>query len=252
MTCDDVRHAIYVYLDDEFAAPEAEAFRRHLDGCASCHALARGEAAFLTHVKDSLATPDLSEDASTRIQAALAHAPAPERPPTPDREPMHWVAAPLALAAGALIALGAWNLVAPTDIAEVAVRHAVAAHQTAMPLEVRGGEATVRQFVQANAPFAADVPLKSGSGLKLLGARLTQVDGRVAVIYRYDKGGERVSVLQAVSSMQPTGGRVPPSRVDHRQGYGVMTFGRRGLQNAIVGQLPEREMQGLLPVSYRP
>ena len=84
------------------------------------------------------------------------------------------------------------------------------------------------QFVKANAPFAADVPLESGQGLQLVGARLTQVDGRVAVIYQYDKAGQRVSVLQAVGATEETSTAASSSRLDHRQGYGVLTFGSRG------------------------
>lgn len=246
MTCDDVRQAVYVYLDDEFAAPEAEAFRRHLEGCTSCGELVHSEAAFLAHVQDSLKPPELSDAFEARVRAALDGAPTPERPPVAVSPTLSWVAAPLALAAGALLALGAWNLVPSVDPSDLSVRHAVAAHQTAMPPEVTGGEETVRRFVQANVPFAASVPLQPGEGLQLVGARLTQVDGRVAVIYQYDKGGQRLSVLQAASPAAVS------SRIDHRQGYGVLTFGDRGLHHAVVGRLPEREMRGLVPVAYRP
>lgn len=246
MTCDDVRQAVYVYLDDEFAAPEAEAFRRHMEGCSDCGALVRGEAAFLAHVQASLEPPDLSEAFEARVLAALDGAPAPERLPEVAPARVSWAAAPLALAAGALLALGAWNLIPAMDSADLSVRHAVAAHQTAMPPEVTGGEETVRRFVQANVPFAASVPFQSNDGLQLVGARLTQVDGRVAVIYQYDKGGQRVSVLQAAAPATVS------SRLDHRQGYGILTFGDRGLHHAVVGRLPEREMRGLVPVAYRP
>jgi anti-sigma factor RsiW len=253
MTCDDVRHAVFVYLDGEFAAPEAEDFRRHLDACASCRLFAQGEAGFLGDLKTSLPEPELPVGMEARLLAALAEAPAPEQvTPVRTRRAMDWLAPPLALAAGAMLALGAWSVVASADGADVAVRLAVAAHQTAMPLEVTGGEANVRRFVKANAPFAADVPLESGQGLVLVGARLTQVDGRVAVIYQYDKGGQRVSVLQAVSQVEPVEAARGGSRLDHRQGYGVLTFGSRGLNNAVVGQLPEVEMRGLVPVNYRP
>ena len=254
MTCDDVRHAVFVYLDDEFAAPEAEAFRRHLEGCPSCHAYTKGEAAFLGDLKASLEPPSMPTGMEARLRGALSRAPEPqrdERVVTRSRWGQ-WVAPPLALAAGALLALGAWSLVSSNDGAEVTVRHAVAAHTTAMPLEVRGGEASVRQFVKANAPFAADVPLESGQGLELVGARLTQVDGRVAVIYQYDKGGQRLSVLQAVSGAEDVQAAEAGSRLDHREGYGVLTFGARGLHNSVVGELPEVELRGLVPVSYRP
>ena len=255
MTCEDVRHAVFVYLDGEFAPPEAEDFRRHLDACESCRVYAQGESAFLGDFKASLAEPELPVGMEARLMAALSDAPAPEVAAPISihrRRAMNWLAPPLALAAGAMLALGAWSFVSSTGGEDVAVRHAVAAHRTAMPLEVTGGEANVRRFVKANAPFAADVPLEPSQGLELVGARLTQVDGRVAVIYQYDKGGQRVSVLQAVSSAEPVETAEAESRLDHRQGYGVLTFGSRGLNNSVVGELPEMEMRGLVPVSYRP
>ena len=253
MTCDEVRHAVFVYLDGEFATEEAEDFRRHLDACPSCRVFAQGEAAFLGDFRESLPEPEMPAGMESRLLAALSEAAEPEQvTPLAPRRSLGWVAPPLALAAGVMLALGAWSFVSSTEGADTAVRHAVAAHQTAMPLEVTGGEASVRRFVKANAPFAADVPLEPGHGLKLVGARLTQVDGRVAVIYQYDKGGQRVSVLQAVSETPPLGAVSGGSRLDHRQGYGVLTFGSRGLNNAVVGKLPEGEMRGLVPVSYRP
>jgi hypothetical protein len=253
MTCDDVRHAVYVYLDGEFASPDAGDFRCHLDACAPCRVFVQGEAAFLGDLKTSLPEPELPVGMEARLLSVLSEAPAPDQViPIRTGGAMSWLAPPLALVAGAVLALGAWSVVASTDGAEVAVRHAVAAHQTAMPLEVTGGEANVRRFVKANAPFAADVPLESGAGLELVGARLTQVDGRVAVIYQYDKGGQRVSVLQAVSQTEPVGTAVGSSRLDHRHGYGILTFGARGLNNAVVGELPEVEMRRLVPVNFRP
>ncbi len=253
MTCDDVRHAIYVYLDDEFAAPEAEIFRRHLDACSSCQELAVREATFLTHVKDSLAPPDVPDAVRSRIEAALKAAPGVSANEGRRASWWTWVAAPVAVAAGVLIAVAAWNAVPLLTDEDATVRHAVAAHRTPMPSEVTGGEESVRRFVRANAPFAADVPLAQGAGLELIGARLTQVEGQIAVIYQYQKDGRRVSVLQASTpAMAAKFGNRRPAHRGHRHGYGVVTFGARGVHNAVVGELPEQEMVRLVPASYRP
>jgi anti-sigma factor RsiW len=47
MNCHDIRNAIYVYLDGEFAAPEELAFRRHVDLCDPCRDLLRRESDFI-------------------------------------------------------------------------------------------------------------------------------------------------------------------------------------------------------------
>ena len=253
MTCEDVKLGVFVYLDGEYAAPEAEAFKRHLDECHSCRDFAKGEAAFLGDLKASLPEPALPSGMEARLLSALnesgdVHAPAEGSA----SRLVQWLMPPLALAAGALLTFGAWDLLGLSMPSEATVRHAVAAHQTAMPPEVVGSEANVRQFVRENAPFAADVPLKPGEGLTLVGARLTQVDGRVAVIYQYDKAGQRVSVLQAVSESGGVSSAEANSRLEHSQGYGVLTFGSRGLNNSVVGQLPEIEMRDLVPVSFKP
>ena len=47
MNCDDVRSAIYVYLDGEFAGPETQRFERHVSKCTPCATLVQREREFL-------------------------------------------------------------------------------------------------------------------------------------------------------------------------------------------------------------
>ncbi len=257
MNCDDVQNAIYVYLDGEFASPEEDAFRRHLDGCPRCRSLAGQEARFLDRLKETLDGPSVPVELRARIEARLADEPAPkhtEAPrgrlvslPVPSRRA--WlVLAPAALAALVLLGI-ATRQGAPAPEEDHAVRHAVAAHRTVMPMEVRGSEEQVRTFLQDNVPFAINVPFQGQEGVALVGARLTQVSGELAVLYSFDWRGRRLSVLQAADTVAPQG-RDPRYRLGHHSGFGVVTYGQHGVTNAVVGDMPDGDLRRLVPASY--
>lgn len=257
MNCDDVQSAIYVYLDGEFAPPEEAAFRRHLDGCVRCRSLAGQEARFLDRLKETLDGPAVPGDLRARIEARLSEEPAPKRPdaprgrllslPVPSRRA--WlVLAPAALAALVLLGLAARQGV-PAPGADSAVQHVVAAHTTVMPMEVRGSEEQIRTFLQENVPFAVKVPFQGQDGVKLVGARLTQLSGQLAVLYSFDWRGRRLSVLQSADTVAPTG-RDARYRLGHHSGFGVVTYGQHGVSNAVVGDMPDGELRRLVPASY--
>ncbi|MCB9786869.1 MAG: zf-HC2 domain-containing protein [Deltaproteobacteria bacterium] len=258
MNCDDVKNGIYVFLDGEFAAPEEAAFTRHLDACPRCRALAQHEAGFLGCVKDTLGAPEASGDLRARIESSLAATPLPVWSEesglhTPRRRGGRWTVVAPALAASVAaivyIALPAGGASAE----EASVREqAVAAHAHPLPMEVRGSKEVVRSFLQDNVPFAVAIPFDQTPSVRLVGARLTQVGGQVAVIFRYELDARDVSVLQV-----PTRTRVANQDEDERQpfighmrGYGVATFDQHDVVNTVVGDLPEGEMLQLMRVAY--
>lgn len=248
MTCDDVRTAVYVYLDDEFSEGDSEVYAAHLESCESCRAFVERESRFLTDLRDKLAAPPMPEDVRARILDKMTEVGALQGPQAPSNDnTWSWVGVPLAIAAGVLLTLSWWPSPDTMGVERPTVRHAVAAHQSGLPMEIEGGEERVRTFVKANVPFAAKAPLSVASGLKLVGARLTQVEGKVAVLYRYDHHGRELSVLQApgLGEMQPNGTQSPVSI--KREGFGVVTFSSSGVENAVVGNLGEDEMLRLVP-----
>lgn len=259
MNCDDVKNGIYVFLDGEFAAPEEAAFTRHLDACPHCKSLAQREAGFLGCVKDTLGAPEASGDLRARIESSLAATPLPAWSEdsglhTPRRRANRWAYAVPALAAS-VAAFAYIALPAPGASAEdIAREQVVAAHANPMPLEVRGSEESVRNFLQENVRFAVAMPFDEAPTVQLVGARLTQVGGQVAVIYRYKVDARELSVLQ-----RPTPMRVEDADGDERQpymghihGYRVVTWDDRDVVNTVVGDLPDGQMLKLTRVKYRP
>lgn len=272
MNCDDVKNGIYVYLDGEFAAPEAAEFTRHLDSCGECRQHVEREAGFLTSLKDQLSqTPGLPEGVRQRIERAIdgggpIGVGEDERPrglarlmPQTGLGRAAALTAPIALAALLLFTIGP-PAGGPGTMEEPTLTHAVAEHEAPKPMEVSGSQETVRRFLQDNVPFAVSVPFTDDPDLELVGARLTKVDGRAAVLFQYDMDGKRLSVLQAAlpvaaaisTPLTPAAATPAPDfRVGSRQGYGVMTFGHRGVTNAVVSDLPEGRLRGLVHASYR-
>ncbi len=271
MNCDDVRNGIYVYLDGEFAAPEAAEFTRHLDSCGACRELAARESTFLTSLKGQLAaTPSVPDGVRQRIERAIEADGAIGRGDGaasgsvvrlwPRSRTGRAAALGVAASLAALVLFGVGLPTGAGSSDDATLVHAVAEHETPLPMEVQGSEETVREFVQDSVKFAVTVPFTDDPELELVGARVTRVDGRAAVLFQYDKGGKRVSVLQAAVPVAAAASApllsasaegAPDFKVGSRQGYGVMTFGGRGVTNAVVSDLPERELRGLVHASYR-
>ncbi len=256
MNCTDVRNAIYVYLDGEFAAPEEAEFRAHLEACPSCRALAGQERSFLRDLRGALEVPQAPEGLRERVEQALDVTPAPwllaeMRELEPQRGRWRWVV-PMAVAAAAAAVLVFAMSSAGQDRAPV-VQEAIAAHQNALPMEVRGSAERVRSFLQDNVPFAVKIPFEGVEGVNLVGARLTQYRGKSAVLFNFDAHGRRVSVLQVADGAdgaEQSGSGAPV--VQDRAGYRVITYRDRGLTNSVVGDVGRDEIRRLVPAAYHP
>ncbi len=258
MNCDDVKNGIYVFLDGEFAGPEEAAFTRHLDACPRCKALAQREAGFLGCVKDTLAAPEAPTDLRARIECSLAASPLPAWSEesgllSPRRRTGRWLVAAPALAAAAVAVVYVALPIRGASAEEATVREqAVAAHAHPMPMEVRGSEESVKRFLQDNVSFAVAMPFDQQPTVRLVGARLTQVGGQVAVLYRYKVDTRELSVLQRPMRQHVEyDGADPEPYVGHVHGYRVMTWGDRDVSNTVVGDLPDGQMLNLVRVSYR-
>jgi anti-sigma factor RsiW len=257
MNCSEIQRGVYVYLDGEFAAPEAEALEAHLGACESCQTLVRREAAFLQGFRESLATPATPAGLRERVEATLAVTPLPEGAGSaqgyrPRTYRLGWAGIPAA--AALTLALLILLPGAPAD-AEVdsEITHAVSAHHRHFPSEVAGSPGQVREYLQRSVSFAVEAPITPGPKVKLLGARLTQVQGEPAVVYHYQVEGQRISVLQSptrrpVRQARKRRGHVH-HRVHHHQGYAVVTYETRGVTHAVVSTMDEEQLVRLVPTT---
>jgi len=233
MNCHDIRNAIYVYLDGEFAGPEELAFQRHVDGCADCRDLLQRESEFLVAFKAQLETPKAPAELRKRIEEKLHETPRAPRQERSSGSSSWRFALPLAAAAG-LAAVLVMTIDTAGAEARPVVEEAIAAHQSDLPMEARGSNEQVREFLQAHVPFAVQIPFDDVQGIQLVGARLTRYNGRQAVLFNFDAGGERVSVLQVASPPDADG---DDEVHEDRQGYRVVTFRHKGLTNSVVGNV---------------
>lgn len=252
MNCDDIDNAIYVYLDGEFAELEQRDFEAHVEACARCRRLTSAEAVSLGHVKRAAPAMPAPEGLRARVLAALdaAPPPLPRETPAPRRSrATAALAAATVLAAAALLAVGVVASSGPDPSARV-VTEAVAAHQTNLPMEVRGSERQIRLFLEENVPFAVEVPFDGDPRVRLTGARLTRVDGRPAVLFNYDLDGERVSVIQTAAHPDEGEADAEPA-VASRQGFDVMTFRRRGVTHSVVGAGAHPGVRRLVQAAYQ-
>lgn len=250
MNCDDVRHAIYVFLDDELASDDRLDFELHLQDCDRCRCLAHGEERFLEDLREQLHAPPAPEDLKTRIETLLAEQPAPlpREAETTVRSRWRWAMPVVASAAAAVVV---WYVGTTTNQNAVpVVQEAVAAHQNDLPMEVRGSKEHVQQFLQRNVRFAVHPPLAEGEDLQLVGARLQQLGGQSAVLFNYEYQGKRLSVLQlAQLANEPVEPAEP--RIEQHAGYRVVTFRNGGVTNSVVGAVPAAAFGRLVPASYR-
>ena len=266
MNCSEVQSSVYVYLDGEFAEPESEIYRQHLDQCPSCRAYVRQEASFLVGVRESLAAPKAPEALRHRIEATLAATPLPAGAvdESASREGRKWgawagVPAAAALALALVIVLPGGQADAEVD---PEITHAVTAHHREMPSEIAGSRDRVREYLQRSVSFAVEAPLPETDVVNLRGARLTQVRGEPAVVYQYQVGSQRISVLQASSrrlakrqrirrAPRPMRTQTVVRTLHHHEGYAVVTYETRGVTHAVVSAMPEAELMRLVPASHK-
>lgn len=249
MNCDDIQKGIYVYLDGEFAEPERLAFESHARACPRCRHRVERERAFIQGFRAKVPTVETPSGLEDRIRAALAAAPAPDPGRlSGERSTPTWSRVTLIAAAATLVAVPsvvAWRLTAtpaPAQAGAERVAHeAVLTHQEDLPMEVRGSQRQIRQFLEANVPFKVEVPPVDDPRIELVGARLTRVDGREAVLLNYEVDGERLTVLQVADPRTETAASRPsdaPPTFSSQSGFEIATFKKRGVTSSVVGSAP--------------
>ncbi len=243
MNCDDIQKGIYVYLDGEFAEPERAAFEDHARACPRCRGRVDRERTFITGFRSKVPAVQTPAGLEDRIRAALAASPAPDQARPQPTSTSTWSRVTLIAAAATLVAvpsIAAWQLTStPSPAGEERVAsEALATHQEDLPMEVRGSQRQIRQFLEANVPFKVEVPPVDDPRVELLGARLTRVDGREAVLLNYEIEGERLTVLQVAEPIATAQKSDAPPTFSSQSGFEIATFKKRGVMSSVVGSAP--------------
>jgi anti-sigma factor RsiW len=135
-----------------------------------------------------------------------------------------------------------------SDIVE---RHERAVSQS-LPLELASHDAdAVSAWFRGKLPFPVAAPRFADADVRLIGGRLTHVQGRDAAYLGYEVQGHLLSAIVVPAGTTPLGGdRVysvanRPVFASHRRGLTWVVFDRGGLVYALVSDLPEATLLSL-------
>lgn len=250
MDCKEIASYLHLYLDGEFDGKDSAAVEEHLRHCGACRAQVNAEINFQNALRSRMSPPPRISDARRRriTEAALGLGQQRER-----RFLLSWPG--LLMPAGGLVAAAvlAVLLMPPTNSPEVDgfIQETVAAHESELPVEISGDEASIMAYIRARTRFDPQPPIQHADA-KLVGARLTRVGNQMAVIYRYQYKDHPISVVQtpadATSDDQIKQQLVRFS--GERGGHGVTMFENGNYRNAAIADLPSGELLRLVPASY--
>lgn len=247
MNCQDVHKFVYVYLDDEFDASERLEFEAHLLVCSKCRALVSEEQTFKQLFKRSIEPTKAPSNLRQQIVGSIRQMRAANRP----KRILSWAYRVVpATAAAAVVTLVLLQAFWPTtnEIAPLA-DESVEAHRQQLPPDVGGDPVAVQNFVRSRVPFHSTIPLRENPSLKLVGARISHFQGRPAVLYFYQHGSSKLTVVQFFhSTAEILGNRAV--RFLTRRGYNMAIFrDGKGVTNSVISDLDQSTLMKMLPVS---
>jgi anti-sigma factor RsiW len=182
--CSSIETLAMAYLDDELAGEERRELETHIIDCAACRQHLEVERADLELVRAKLVAPPAPDLVHARIARAL------------DAEDLQRARAARRRWSSYLLPAGASAVAVAALVAFVAVKpHTVSVDPVAaevarltarkMPLEVQGA-ANVAPWLHEHFMPDVEVPQFGAPGIRLVGARLTAVNGHDAALLVYD------------------------------------------------------------------
>jgi anti-sigma factor RsiW len=246
--CDEVRHRLHPYIDNELAPEESLQVEAHLMDCARCRAEYDAIRSVVDVVRGARPLYEMPETSAARAQALIA---------------AHGRRRALArsLAAGsvvlgilALLAVLWWrrNPAGEDRFAPFAAENHVRYARAIMPLDFTSPDpAAVTAWLQKRLPFRfalPDYPAAGGEAKRytLLGARLLQLGEEDLAYVAYTMRSRPISLLVASSEhIQPSGERAYVSGrlkfyISSVKGLDVIAWTDRGLSYALVSELTSR------------
>ncbi|GEM_PF-3406216 len=141
-----------------------------------------------------------------------------------------------------------------------AIKSMVTTHANPLPDEVRGGIATVQQYLNGRMQGIGAPPISEGTGVHLRGARFSQIAGHAVVVYRYDALGKPLTAIrflqpngkapfqepQAAATPGAPGSQAYGTMSNHLAGYTVLHVLQRGERFALVSEHESDTMTALL------
>jgi anti-sigma factor RsiW len=253
MDCAELERSLDAWVDGELDAREEVEAERHVAGCDRCRVEAERSRrvrlslrAKLHEAMDPAMTP--APDAlRQRIHVALVQ----------ERRPL-WrrALAPLPLGAMAACAAGVLVVLATQGGTDPLVDEAVRKHTRDLPLEVTAaslGPDSVARWFTGKLDFNAAPPRFGAGGVRLVGARLSNIQDRPAAYVRYElpRGQLGLFILDDPHRRFGVAGRtvqIGPAtvRLVNARGYTVAVWRRDQIVYSLVSDLEEADLARLV------
>ena len=248
MDCFDVKKFVYVYLDDEFDARERGEFEQHMRDCETCRRIVHREQRFHNFIQKH--TPRIQAPA-TLYSSLRQKLSAPEG----NRTFLGNFAFRL-VPATAILSLILFLFCPTLSGFSPFVDSAVELHNQNLPMDVWGDANAIVAFLDKNVRFDFKLPLKESNNIKLIGARVSSIANKQAILYYYDYLGKKVTVAQIKDDNRALGLTSTPDspnenhiRFIYQKGYHIAVFKRNALTNSVIGDLTRNDLINLIQVA---
>lgn len=248
MDCRDVERLAELSLDGEIDGKEQADLEVHLARCPACSRMVGARKWYQVQVRAKLqASTDeqpVPANLKNRIAATIQH----EDKTT---KSFPWRRAATVSVAACAILVGTWS---STGEATLDPEEPVSRHAKNLPPEVRarGSEREVRQFFEKtlNYHVAVPRPTRPTSNVRLVGARLSNIDNRDAAYVMYDQRGARISLFAYPKPHRfamPSGfeERVVHGqhlRIGRHRGYNLVSWSSGQMVYALVSDVDADEL----------
>jgi anti-sigma factor RsiW len=255
MDCSELMRTLDAYLDGELAPREEMEASVHLAACEACRALADGQGQLRTALRNKLKAAmgpgggagQAPDALRRRIHLALVQ----ERKPFLRR-----VLGPVPLAAIAACAAGALVVLVSHGRPDPLVEESVRKHTRDLPLEVTAaamGPESVAGWFAGKLDFNAAPPHFRGTDVRMVGARLSNIQDRPAAYVRYElpRGHLGLFILDDPERRFGEAGRIMqagPStvRLINARGFNVAVWRRNEIVYSLVSDLDEDDLARLV------
>ncbi len=253
LTCSEADTVLHAYVDGELTGADREAYEAHLRVCESCTHARRFQARFKAALRGHLPRPALPVGLRSRIEAALASAPAPAR-----RWP--WQAYPRAftvgMAAAAALVLMVTNM--QRGVRSSVLEQAVSTFHRDLPFDVLSEScAKVSDWFRGRLDFTVQ-PTFAPTGTRCQGGRLVNVRDRFGAYVVYQApAGHRLGMMVFPSGNEPLAGSHErilngrPVYLDRQRGVSTVTLREpSGLDYVFTADLDEDALANWVETVY--
>ena len=255
MDCAELVHTLDAYLDGELAPVEEAEAAVHIAACEACRVLADSEArlraALRKRLKAAMGPGSCAGQAPDALRRRIHLALVQERKPLLRR-----IAAPVPLAALAACAAGALVVLVSHTRPDPLVEESVRTHTRDLPLEVTSaglGPESIAGWFAGKLDFNAAPPQFRNAEIRMVGARLSNIQDRPAAYVRYDlpRGHLGLFILDDPERRFGDVGRIVQAgtstvRLINARGFNVAVWRRNEIVYSLVSDLDEDDLARLV------